>query len=156
MNLVPKKIFLTKGVGIDRHKLNSLELALRHAQIACYNIVRVSSILPPHCNRVTLGKGLKYLKPGQIVFAVMAESSTNEPNRLVAASVAVAIPANRSQYGYLSEQHSSGQTQGKAGDYAEDMAAGMLATTLGVKFDPEASYDEKKEIWKKLSTGWSV
>ncbi|MEO0075339.1 MAG: pyruvoyl-dependent arginine decarboxylase, partial [candidate division WOR-3 bacterium] len=32
--------------------------------------------------------------------------------------------------------------------YAEDLAATMLATTLGVEFDPNASWDERKEIWK--------
>ena len=74
MELIPKKFFLTKGVGVDRHKLNSFELALRNAQIASYNIVRVSSILPPHCNQIPASKGVKYLDPGQIVFAVMAES----------------------------------------------------------------------------------
>jgi arginine decarboxylase len=35
-----------------------------------------------------------------------------------------------------------------AGDYAEDLAAQMLATTLGIDFDVDKSYDEKKEIWK--------
>src|SRR3989441_12327509 len=33
-----------------------------------------------------------------------------------------------------------------AGDYAEDLAAQMLATVRGVEFDPETSYDERKEI----------
>ena len=148
MNLVPKKFFLTRGVGIDKHKLNSFELALRNAQIASYNLVRVSSIMPPFCKRVTPSKGINCLSPGQIVFAVIADQSTNEPHRLIASSVGVAIPKDRSQYGYLSEHHVYGETVQKAGDYAEDLAAGMLATTLGVSFDPDASYDERKEIWK--------
>jgi arginine decarboxylase len=146
--LVPKKFFLTKGVGVDRYKLNSFELALRDAKIACYNLVRVSSIMPPNCQQVSREKGINDLNPGQIVFAVMAEASTNEPNRLVAASVGLAVPKNRDMYGYLSEHHPHGETERKAGDLAEDLAAGMLATVLGVKFDPDASYDEKKEIWK--------
>jgi arginine decarboxylase len=148
MNLVPKKFFLTKGVGVDRHKLNSFELALRDAKIACYNLVRVSSILPPNCIQVNRDRGLALISPGQIVFAVIADSSTNEPNRLIAASVGLAIPKNRNMYGYLSEHHSYGETERRAGDYSEDLAAGMLATTLGVKFDPTASYNEKKEFWK--------
>jgi len=148
MNFVPKKYFLTKGVGVDRHKLNSFELALRDAKIAPYNLVRVSSILPPKCQRISPEKGLKLLKEGQILFTVIAEQSTDEPNRLVAASVGIAIPANRNMYGYLSEHHPHGENERKSGDFAEDLAAGMLATTLGVKFDPDASYDEKKELWK--------
>lgn len=87
--------------------------------------------------------------PGQVVFAIMARSATNEPNRLIAASIGLARPVDdASQYGYLSEHHSFGQTDDKAGDYAEDLAATMLATVLGVDFDPNTSYDERKDLWR--------
>jgi len=145
---IPKKLFLTKGVGKHKEKLASFEAALRNAGIAPFNIVRVSSILPPEAKIFSKSKGLQYLSPGAIVYAVMAETSTNEPHRLIAAAIGVAIPRDRSQYGYLSEYHSYGETEPKAGDKAEDLAAQMLATTLGVPFDPDTSYDERKEIWK--------
>ncbi len=148
MGPIAKGIFLTKGVGKHREKLSSFELALRSANIAEYNIVRVSSIFPPNCRVISIQEGLKRLTPGQIVYAVMYDNATNEPHRLVAASVGLAIPANPSQYGYLSEHHSFGETDQKAGDYAEDLAATMLATILGVDFDPNASYDERKDIWR--------
>jgi arginine decarboxylase len=35
-----------------------------------------------------------------------------------------------------------------AGDYAEDLAAEMLATVLGVEFNPDSAWDEKRELWK--------
>jgi arginine decarboxylase len=143
-----KGLFLTKGVGKHREKLNSFELALRSANIAEYNLVRVQSIFPPYCKLITPQEGLKRLTPGQIVFAVVSDNATDEPHRLTAASVGVAIPANPSQYGYLSEHHSFGETDQKAGDYAEDLAATMLATILGVDFDPNASYDERKDVWR--------
>jgi arginine decarboxylase len=143
-----KGVFLTKGVGKHREKLNSFELALRSANIAEYNLVRVQSIFPPYCKLITPQEGLKRLTPGQIVFAVVSDNATDEPHRLIAASVGVAIPANPSQYGYLSEHHSFGETDQKAGDYAEDLAATMLATILGVDFDPNASYDERKDVWR--------
>lgn len=143
-----KAIFLTKGVGRHREKLTSFELALRDARIAEFNIVRVSSIFPPGCRVISIQEGLKQLTPGQIVYAVMYDNATNEPHRLVAASVGLAIPANRDQYGYLSEHKSFGETDQRAGDYAEDLAATMLATILGVDFDPDTSYDERKDIWK--------
>jgi arginine decarboxylase len=139
---------LTKGVGKHRQKLTSFEMALRNANLAPYNLVRVSSIFPPSCKIIPLKDGLKYLKAGQIVHAVMSDNSTNEPSRLIAASVGVAIPKDKNMYGYLSEHHSYGETDDKAGDYAEDLAATMLGTILGVEFDPNQSYDEKKEIWK--------
>ncbi len=144
----PKGVFLAKGVGKHREKLTSFELALRSAGIAEYNLVRVKSIFPPNCKLIAPQEGLKSLLPGQIVFTVMSDNATNEPHRLIAASIGVAIPANASQYGYLSEHHSFGETDQKAGDYAEDLAAMMLATILGVDFDPNASYDERKDIWR--------
>ncbi|MEO0137774.1 MAG: arginine decarboxylase, pyruvoyl-dependent [candidate division WOR-3 bacterium] len=146
--IIPKRVFLTKGVGKHKEKLASFESALRDAGIAPFNIVRVSSILPPGAKLVSKTKGLQYLSPGEIVYCVISECSTNEPHRLIAASIGVAIPADRNQYGYLSEYHSYGETETKAGDKAEDLAAQMLATTLGVPFDPDTSYDERKELWK--------
>lgn len=146
--MIPKRVFLTKGVGKHKEKLASFESALRDAGIAPFNIVRVSSILPPGAKLVSKAKGLQYLSPGEIVYVVVSECSTNEPHRLIAASIGVAVPADRNQYGYLSEYHSYGETENKAGDKAEDLAAQMLATTLGVPFDPDTSYDERKELWK--------
>jgi arginine decarboxylase len=148
MGPIAKGIFLTKGVGKHREKLTSFELALRSAGIAEFNLVRVSSIFPPNCKLVPMQEGLKRLTPGQIVFTVMHENATNEPHRLIAASVGLAIPSNPAYYGYLSEHHSFGETDQKAGDYAEDLAATMLATILGVDFDPNVGYDERKDIWR--------
>jgi len=146
--MVPKQMFLTKGVGKHRERLTSFELALRDAGIAAQNLVRVSSIFPPNCKLLSRREGLKYLHPGEVVFAVVAESSVREPHRLVASSIGVAIPADRTTYGYLSEHHSFGESEEQAGDYAEELAAEMLATTLGVEFDPDKSWDEKKQIYK--------
>jgi arginine decarboxylase len=146
--MVPTRVFLTKGVGKHKERLTSFELALRDAGIASQNLVRVSSIFPPNCKLIPRSQGLKYLNHGEVVFAVVAENSTREPHRLVAASIGLAIPADRSTYGYLSEHHSFGETDNVAGDYAEELAAEMLATTLNVEFDPDRSWDEKKEIYR--------
>lgn len=148
MAFVAEEIFLTRGVGRHREKLASFELALRDAKIAEYNLVRVSSILPPGCKVIGRREGVKKLHPGQVLYTVVAESATNEPNRLIASSIGVAIPRDSSQYGYLSEHHGYGETDEKAGEYAEDLAAQMLATVLGVEFDPEAAWDARKEIWR--------
>ena len=145
---VPKRMFLTKGVGKHREKLTSFELALRSAGIAACNLVRVSSIFPPRCKIIPRAEGAKELSPGQVTFAVMSENSTREPHRLIAASIGVALPADRNTFGYLSEHHSFGQTEELAGEYSEELAAEMLATTLGVEFDPDRSWDEKKEIYR--------
>jgi len=145
---VPTKVFFTKGVGRHKEYLQSFELALRSAGIEKCNLVSVSSIYPPGCKRIPAQEGLKLLQPGQITFCVMARNSTNEPNRLIAASIGVAIPADETQYGYLSEHHPYGETDSKAGEYAEDLAATMLATTLGIDFDPEVAWSERENIYK--------
>jgi arginine decarboxylase len=147
-NLVPKRLYLTNGVGVHGEKLQSFELALRDAGIAYLNLVSVSSIYPPGCRIVTRAKGEEYLEPGQIAFVVMSRSESNEPHRMMAASIGVALPRDRRMYGYLSEHHAFGQTGKEAGDYAEDLAASMLASTLGVEFDENQSWDEKRQIWK--------
>lgn len=146
--MLPTKIFLTKGVGIHKEYLTSFELALRSAGIAPFNLVTVSSIFPPGCKIISREDGLKLLQPGSIVHCVMARNATNEPNRLVAASIGVAIPQDNNQYGYLSEHHPYGETDEKAGEYAEDLAATMLATTLGIEFDSDASWDEREQVYK--------
>lgn len=147
--MVPSKMFFTKGVGIAKEQLMSFEMALRNAGIEKFNLVTVSSIMPPGCQKITKEKGLEMLNPGEIVFCVMARNCTNEPNRLIAASIGCAIPTdNTQQYGYLSEHHPFGETDEKAGDVAEDLAATMLATTLGIEFNPECAWDEREEAYK--------
>ena len=146
--LVPRRLFFTKGVGTHKEELRSFELALRDAGIEKANLVHVSSILPPRCKIISRTQGLKELTPGGITFCVLARCSTNEPRRLIVASIGCAIPSDRNQYGYLSEHHAYGQTEKEAGDYAEDLAAAMLASTLGIEFDEDKSWDERKEIYR--------
>lgn len=145
---VPTKIFFTKGVGKNKEYLASFELALRSAGIQMCNLVSVSSIFPVGCKRITREQGVNLLKPGQITHCVMARNATNEPNRLIASSLGVAIPADKQMYGYLSEHHPYGQTEKVAGEYAEDLAATMLATTLGIDFDPEKAWNEREQVYK--------
>jgi arginine decarboxylase len=146
--MVPKKVFFTKGVGRHKHQLQSFELALRNAGIEKYNLVNVSSIVPPNCKILSREKGIIMLKPGGITHCVMSRNSTNEPNRLIGAAIGVATPRDRNNYGYISEHHSFGEVAQKAGDYAEDLAASMLATTLGLDFDPDKAWDERKQEYK--------
>jgi arginine decarboxylase len=147
-DFVPKKCFLTKGVGSHKEELHSFELALRDAGIEKCNLVQVSSILPPSCKIVSKNQGMRELRPGAITFCVMSRNCSNEPRRLISASIGCAIPADKSTYGYISEHHSYGQTARQSGEYAEDLAAAMLASTLGIDFDIDAAWNEKEEIFK--------
>ncbi len=146
--LVPQHMFFTKGMGKHKHSLQSFEEALRDAGIAPYNLVRVSSIFPPRCKIISRSAGAKKLVVGAVVPCVIAECRTNEPNRLAGAGVGLAVPANSDDYGYISEHHGFGLTHRKCGDFVEDMAATMLATTHGIDLDPEKAYDERRETYK--------
>ncbi|MEW5997137.1 MAG: arginine decarboxylase, pyruvoyl-dependent [Candidatus Micrarchaeota archaeon] len=148
MTFVPRKLFFTRGVGVSNTRLSSFEEALRAAGIAKFNLVTVSSIFPPGAQIVDRETGLAEMKPGQVVFCVLARLSSCEPNRLISASIGTALPADSNVHGYLSEHHSYGLNQEKCGDYAEDLAASMLASTLGIQFDVDADWDEKEKYFK--------
>ncbi len=146
--IIPTRFFLTKGKGQHKEKLASFEDALRTAGIAPFNLVKTSSIIPPSCRLIPREEGLKLLKPGQIVFLVMSESATNEAHRLISASVGLAIPNDPTRYGYLSEHHGYGQNEREAGQYAQDLAAYMLATTLGEDFDINQIWNEERNVYR--------
>lgn len=148
LDLVAKKLFLTKGRGVHEDRLTSFEYALRDAGISGTNIVLISSIFPPGAKLVPRSEGLKLIKPGQVLFTIYSRNQTDEPHRLISASVGIAQPSDKKRYGYLSEYEAFGQNEKKAGDYAEDIAAQMLASSLGIKFDIDKSWDEKRQQWK--------
>jgi arginine decarboxylase len=148
VHFTPTRLFLTNGVGTHKHELRSFELALRDAGIEKCNLVSVSSILPPRCKIISRKQGEPLLQPGQITFAVMARLSTSEPHRLIAASIGIAQPSEEDAYGYLSELHAYGMNDTTAGTLAEDLAAGMLASTLGVEFNEDGSWDEKEKVFR--------
>src|SRR5271170_1728451 len=146
-DFMPKECFFTKGVGRHAQKLMSFELALRDAGIEKQNLVRVSSIYPTSCKIVPIKEGLPKLKPGQITFVVLAEAATDEPNRLICAGIGLAIPRNHA-HGYIAEHHGYGMTEKKTEDLCEDLAATMLATTLGIPFDADKAWDEREQQYK--------
>ena len=147
-DLLPTKVFLTKGVGRHKYRLKSFEEALRVAGVAQQNLVQVSSILPSKCKVISREKGIKSLVPGSISFCVLARADTEEHGRLVASSIGVAVPKDSSKWGYLSEVHGHGMNKQKAGDMAEDLAAGMLGTTLGMELNPDTAWSEKEQAYK--------
>lgn len=147
--ILPTKIFLTKGMGRHKEKLASFETALREAGIAPYNLVRITSIFPPNCTLIPREKGINLLQPGQILFLVMSDVATNEAHRLISASIGLAQPNDPNHYGYLAEHHAFGMEEKVAGEYAADLAAYMLATTLGKAFDTD-------EIWKEEKNHYNI
>ena len=146
--MVPREVFFTSGVGRHKRRLQSFELALRDAGVEICNLVSVSSIFPAGCKIISRNKALLHLRAGELTYCVLARCDTNEPNRLIAAGIGLAAPASGQHYGYISEYHSYGVRKKDCADLVEDMAATMLATTLGIEFDPDKAYDERKEIYR--------
>jgi arginine decarboxylase len=144
---IPKRVFLTSGVGIHRQQLSAFEYALRNADIEQQNLVSVSSILPAQCELIPRSVGIAALSPGEITFCVMARAETNEPGRWISAGIGLARPTNSEHYGYISEHHGFGMSEGETGEYVEDLAATMLASTLGIEFNPDAAWDERKRVY---------
>lgn len=147
--VVPRQLFLTRGVGRHREKLISWEIALHDAGISSFNLVRVSSIFPPKCKLVSREEGLNALVPGQVVFAVISTNSTPEAGRLMAASIGLAIPRDSKRHGYLSEHRSFGESAVQAGHHAESVAAQMLSASLGLPPTEHAINSE----WKPQREG---
>ena len=145
---IPRSVFLTRGVGIHRQQLTAFEYALRDADIEQQNLVAVSSILPAHCELIDRGAGVATLSPGEITFCVMARAETNESGRNIVAGIGLARPKDPAHYGYISEHHGFGMTEAETSDYVEDLAATMLASTLGIEFNPDAAWNERKRVYE--------
>jgi arginine decarboxylase len=145
---VATRFFLTSGTGVHREKLTAFELALRDADIEQQNLVSVSSIVPPACKEIDRATGATTLQPGEITFCVLARAETDEPGRRINASIGLARPMDPAMYGYISEHHGHGMTAHESGDYAEDLAATMLASTLGIEFDPDAAWNQRKLVYE--------
>jgi arginine decarboxylase len=144
---IPRSVFLTRGVGIHRQRLSAFEYALRDADIEQQNLVSVSSILPANCELITRQAGVAKLSPGEITFCVMARAETDEAGRRIAAGIGLARPKDPAHYGYISEHHCFGMTETETADNVEDLAATMLASTLGIEFNSDAAWDERKRAY---------
>ncbi len=147
-SLIPTQIFLTRGMGRHKEKLASFELALREAGIAPFNLIKISSIFPPHCRLITREEGLPQLEHGQILHLVMSECATEESYRRVTSAIGVACSNEPDHYGYLAEYHSFGQGEKEAGHHAEDLAAYMLTTIMGENFDMREIWEEEKSLYR--------
>ncbi|MEM2084209.1 MAG: arginine decarboxylase, pyruvoyl-dependent, partial [Nitrososphaerota archaeon] len=121
--MIPKKVFFTTGIGRDKEKLLSFEKALRKAGIEKFNLVPVSSILPPRCEIVTRKEGLKYLSAGEVVFCVLSVNSSDEPNKQIFASIGCAIPHDRNLHGYISEYHGCDKTKEEVENHVKYLAS---------------------------------
>ena len=133
--IVPKEVFLTRGIGRDEDKLIAFEYALRDARIQQFNLVPVSSIIPPNCKLVPIDEGLKELKDGQILFLVLSKKESNKLNETVSASISITFPSDPTKYGYVAENGFDCENEEIADRCVEKLALVLLATKLGIEID---------------------
>lgn len=146
MGLVPRKFFLTKGVGVHQKELRAFENALRDAGIQTCNLITTSSIIAPGCEQISLKEGMKHITPGMITFAVLAQSETNEPGQEIVAGIGMAHPKDPSLYGYFTElKEALGRTVEDAEQDLIEMALENLATEWDPKLEGKVEYRKGKK-----------
>jgi arginine decarboxylase len=151
MPLVPKRVFLAKGVGVGEKQLTSRELAMTDAGIEKVNLIKASSIIPPGCQFISPNEGKEMLRIGQMTFAIMAETSTNEPHKLIAAAIGVAKPEDENEYGFFTEieqEEGYGKTEEKASEEVMELAVHNLALSWRAPFNPKEDYDPQKKLYR--------
>lgn len=144
---VPTRVFFTAGRGVHEHERVAVQHALREAGVADCNLVKVSSVLPPGCRVIDRGEAEQLLRPGNVVFAVIAQAVTEEPHQRLSVAVGWAIPDKAGVPGYVAEVEEE-QAKGLSGEAAADevgaTAIRLLAERLRAKVDAEALWRGRK------------
>jgi arginine decarboxylase len=102
---IPTQYFLVSGVSDGYTPLNAFDGALLQAGIGNTNIVKMSSIVPPHCKRIAPIP----LPPGALVPAAYAAITSDIPGEIISAGVAVALPEDENQNGLIMEYSAKGE-----------------------------------------------
>ncbi|RYY99113.1 MAG: pyruvoyl-dependent arginine decarboxylase [Chitinophagaceae bacterium] len=136
MRAIPRRFFLTKGIGIHEQEHRAYAEALRDAGVERCNLVRVSGVLPPGCLRIARAEGLAALQPGMITYVVEARSVSRVPGGLATAGIAFACPNDVTQAGYFAATEGAGRDTHDVQQEAEERAAGELLAHWGLETEP--------------------
>jgi arginine decarboxylase len=125
----PKEYFLVSGASEGYTPLNAFDGALLQAGIGNTNIVKMSSIVPPHCQPVDPVA----LPPGALVPAAYAAITSDVPGEVISAAVAVAFPEDEDQNGLIMEYSAKGDRR-QIEEVVRNMAVeGMLLRGWEIK-----------------------
>lgn len=105
MYAVPTQYYFARGCAEGFTELNAFDGALLNAGIGNTNLVRMSSILPPHCVEVPPVK----LPQGSLVPVAYSSIASSEPGVIITAAVAVAYPEDEDHCGLIMEYHDFGR-----------------------------------------------
>lgn len=104
---VPRSYFLVSGAADAQTPLNAFDAALRDAGIEDLNLVKVSSIVPPGCQRVDP----RPIAAGTMVAAAYASITSALPGEVIAAGVAVGLPEEADRAGIIMEYSARGHRE---------------------------------------------
>jgi arginine decarboxylase len=130
----------------------AVQHALRQAGVADCNLVKVSSVLPPGVRLIDRAEAEQLLRPGNVVFAVIAQAVTQEPHQRLSVGVGWAIPDKPGVPGYVAEveeEQGHGMSAEACADEVGATAIRLLAERLRVKCDAET-------LWKKRKSGLAL
>jgi arginine decarboxylase len=101
----PTHYFVASGASDGYTPLNAFDGALLRAGIGNTNIVKMSSIVPPHCQLVAPIP----LPPGALVPTAYASITSDVPGEVISAGVAIALPEDENQNGLIMEYSAKGE-----------------------------------------------
>jgi pyruvoyl-dependent arginine decarboxylase len=128
LSWVPTRVFFVSGVGTHAMERVALQHAMREAGVADGNLLKVSSVIAPGCRIIPADEGRRLLRPGNMVYAVIATAQTDEPHQRVTTALAWAKPEKPGVPGYIAELE-------------EEMAEG--ARSAGMPPDRVWSFDDE-------------
>ncbi len=117
---VANNFCIVTGYGVDEHDIASFDKALIMAGAGDYNLVKVSSIVPPNAKQVL---DIKYPK-GSVLYTAYSTTSTRS-SELISSAIAAAIPLNSDQVGVIMEYSCVGDKK-HAIDTAKKLASEAL------------------------------
>lgn len=100
----PTHYFLVSGDSEGFTLLNAFDGALLRAGIGDTNLVKMSSIVPPHCQLMPPVR----LPAGALVPTAYASITSDVPGEIIASAVAVALPENPDYPGLIMEYSARG------------------------------------------------
>ena len=104
---IPKTYFLVSGSSEGYTPLNAFDGALLNAGIGNTNLIKVTSIIPPHCKEI---QPITFSQ-GSIVPTAYACISSDMPGEIISAAVAIALPKDGDQSGLIMEYSARGRRE---------------------------------------------
>ncbi len=123
----PTKYFLVSGNSEGFTPLNAFDGALIDAGVGNTNLVKMSSILPPACQKVPPIK----LPFGALVPLAYASIKGEMPGEIISAAISVAIPVNDRTPGLIMEYSARGHR-----DDIEEIVRNMAAKGMEMRNEP--------------------